>query len=203
MSSITPVRRRRTAEQARTEILDAAEQILLSEGPKNLKFQNISKATQISLSTVHHHFGGILEIQAELTQRMVSEFVDELSEILSKPNREDQLSVAAVIEEAYSILSASRYAKLFAWLALESDALSLVDFTAPLTKIQSNIKSRLEMKLSRVEARRASLRVIYRVAVTALGEGIIGNTLKDGLGADADNLNGMTDIIQDFESILG
>ena len=50
-------RKRRSAEEARREILEAAHALLLGEGPDALKIAKIAKRARISHPLILHHFG--------------------------------------------------------------------------------------------------------------------------------------------------
>lgn len=50
-------RKRRTVEEARSEILDAAEAVLRRDGPSAIRLQDVAAAVGVSHPTVLHHFG--------------------------------------------------------------------------------------------------------------------------------------------------
>ena len=73
-----PKRRRRSPQTARDEILDAAENILLEQGPADLKFQEIATTAKIAKSTAHHHFGSLEEIHKALVNRVLERLTNDL-----------------------------------------------------------------------------------------------------------------------------
>src|SRR5260221_641713 len=50
-------RKRRTADEARTAMLDAAEQRLVASGPAAIRLQEVAADVGVSHPTVLHHFG--------------------------------------------------------------------------------------------------------------------------------------------------
>ncbi len=50
-------RRRRSVDEARTAILDAAEAVLRDEGPSAIRLQDVARRVGVSHPTVLHHFG--------------------------------------------------------------------------------------------------------------------------------------------------
>src|SRR5579864_1988138 len=52
-----PRPKRRTADEARTAILDAAERCLVETGPAALRLQAVAEQVGVSHPTVLHHFG--------------------------------------------------------------------------------------------------------------------------------------------------
>src|SRR5271165_6437327 len=62
-------RRRRTGEEARTAILDAAEQRLVASGPAGIRLQEVAADVGISHPTVLHHFGSREALVKEVCER--------------------------------------------------------------------------------------------------------------------------------------
>src|SRR4051794_36415965 len=52
-----PARTRRTADDARTAILDATEKRLVGQGPAGIRIQDVAADVGISHPTILHHFG--------------------------------------------------------------------------------------------------------------------------------------------------
>src|SRR6187455_592631 len=75
-------RRRRTAEQARDEILDAAEKRLRERGPDAIRLQEIAGDVGISHPAVLHHFGSREGLVAAVTERVMGKLERELLEVM-------------------------------------------------------------------------------------------------------------------------
>jgi AcrR family transcriptional regulator len=116
MSSRSPTRRRRrTAEEARQQILDAAERRLIAGGPEAIRLQDVAADVGLSHPAILHHFGsreGLIEalvahgmrgFQAQILAGWPSELVPD---------------VAGAFERFYSMAEARGYARLLAWLIL-------------------------------------------------------------------------------------
>src|SRR3954468_15791630 len=71
-------RQRRTPEEARRLILEAAQDLLARTGPDGLRLQEIAAAAGISHPLILHHFGSREGLVRALTQRAVSELRDKL-----------------------------------------------------------------------------------------------------------------------------
>lgn len=177
LNGSTP-RRRRSASEARDAILEAAEGILIERGPVELKIQQIAGAAGISVSTTHHHFGGISEIQAALAKRMIARLVSELSDILEDGGLTDDTAARQAIQKAYSIVASPRHARLIAWLFLTSDAAKLLDLATPLDAIHRMVTDRLvaDGVQELAEARASS--VILRFASHAIGEALVDSVIS-------------------------
>lgn len=191
LSVVTQKRKRRSPEAAREEILQAAESILLSQGPSHLKFQLIAKTAGLSQSNVHHHFGGVVEIKSALITRMLQHLTLELGEALNATAGDDrETRISGAIKTAYSVLSTERYSKLVAWLVLASNTDQIADLAAPLRIIEEMIVENLKISISAERAKLAAPRIIYQVAIAAVGEGLIGGLLRPALGENAQELDG-------------
>src|SRR5271165_5143251 len=86
-------RRRRTGEEARTAILDAAEQRLVASGPAGIRLQEVAADVGVSHPTVLHHFGsreGLIE--AVVVRALDSLHAGLLAAMNASPQGADQLT---------------------------------------------------------------------------------------------------------------
>ena len=114
-------RRRRTSEEARTAILDAAEQRLVASGPAGIRLQEVAADVGVSHPAVLHHFGsreGLVE--AVVARALDSLHAGLLAAVRSEPDRPDQ--VAAMLENVSHALVSGGHARAFLWLALSGYA---------------------------------------------------------------------------------
>ena len=116
-----PSRRRRTAEQARTAILDAAERRLVASGPAGIRLQEVAADVGVSHPTVLHHFGS----REALVEAVVARALDSLhagllAAVPIAPGHPDQ--VAALLDNVSATLVDGGHARAFLWLALSGYA---------------------------------------------------------------------------------
>jgi AcrR family transcriptional regulator len=114
-------RRRRTGEEARTAILDAAERLLVDSGPAGIRLQEVARDVGVSHPTVLHHFGsreGLIE--AVVARALDSLHAGLLAAVQEAPKERDQ--VAAMLDSVYEALVAGGHARAFLWLALSGYA---------------------------------------------------------------------------------
>ena len=71
-------RQRRTPEEARRLILEAAQALVASTGPEGLRLQDIAAAAGISHPLILHHFGSREGLVRALTRQAVAELRDKL-----------------------------------------------------------------------------------------------------------------------------
>ena len=193
-----PKRRRRAPEEAREEILNAAEAIILNEGPADLKFQSLADHADLAVSNVYHHFGGVLEIKRALAERVLADLARDLAEALDKLNSDDPISYAEnTLMEMYDILKSRRHAKLISWIILSTEVEAIKDFAAPLPALKMLIATKIAQHLPYEMANELAEKILYNVAITSIGEGLLGETIKSSLGMSADSAQG-SDWLRDY-----
>jgi len=184
------VRRRRTPEEARAEILDAAEAILMDSGPADLKFQKIAAEARISQSNIHHHFGGVLEIKKALADRMLAHLTQELAGALTVSRDKDpDTRITKAFHAIYSIVSQRRFARLISWLSLSSHVDHVVYFVEPIQVIQKLVVNEFENVMDTDKAEEHAKAIVFQVAATAVGDGLIREYLAPALGGDTSKLD--------------
>jgi AcrR family transcriptional regulator len=115
-SKAQPVRKRRTAEEARSAILDVAEKMLVAAGPAGIRLQEVAADVGVSHPTVLHHFGS----REGLIQAVVARALDSLHagllEAVQAKKGPDQVE-ALLDRVAYTMVNGG-HARTFLWLAL-------------------------------------------------------------------------------------
>jgi AcrR family transcriptional regulator len=108
---------RRPAERAREEILDAAERLLVADGPAALRVQAVAREVGVTDANVHYHFGSRDALLQAVVRRAARRLRDDVTEVLERWEPEP----AAVVElaELLRFLYTGRgYARITAWLGL-------------------------------------------------------------------------------------
>ena len=111
-------RRRRTADAARREILEAAERRLAQSGPSGLRLQDIAADVGISHPAVLHHFGSREGLVHAVIQQAIIALQEDLVRSLSETQKGDAPDSAALFEHVFETLSDRGHARLMAWLLL-------------------------------------------------------------------------------------
>jgi AcrR family transcriptional regulator len=113
-----PPRTRRTAEDARTAILDAAERRLVNAGPSGIRLQDVAADVGISHPTVLHHFGSRERLVDAVVKRRVALMNQEVLLALVGTGA-DEGSAVALFERLYTMFSTGGHARVAAFIALE------------------------------------------------------------------------------------
>jgi len=105
---------RRSADDARTEILDVAERRMLRVGPDGIRLQQIAQAIGVSHPALLHHFGTREELVEAVVQRALNHLETDLVRLLAQSSTEGAEAVFAAIEHVFSALVRERAADLTA-----------------------------------------------------------------------------------------
>ena len=104
-------RRRRTPEQAREEILDAAEALLLQEGPDALKVARVARQAGMSHPGLLHHFPSATALAEGLHQRVSRSIREDLMDLL-----EGEGERTDVLQSVTERLADPSKGRLLAWV---------------------------------------------------------------------------------------
>jgi len=109
-------RQRRTAEEARRLILDAAERRLEAVGPQGVRLADVADDVGVSHPAVLHHFGtkrGLIDAVVERAiARMEADLVATLADNI------DGVGATELVERVFETLHERGHARLLAWLIL-------------------------------------------------------------------------------------
>lgn len=111
-------RQRRTADEARREILEATEKRLAESGPDGIRLQQIAADVGLSHPAILHHFGSreglIRAVVARAIERLEADLIDKLT----VAQTEDASAAEDLIEEVHEVFGRRGHARVLAWLLL-------------------------------------------------------------------------------------
>lgn len=185
-----PRRVRRTGEEARKLILDAAEKRLSEIGPEGIRLQDIAADVGLSHPAILHHFQSREGLVAALVDRTMGHLREALVDVIARGQTGD-LDTDAMMDAVFDILSDRGHARLLAWLTLtnrvDPEAGSGREMLRELTDLVHEMTSRSARARGLPEPDKAETRFfILLAATTAFGEAIVGRSLyrAAGLGDD-------------------
>ena len=118
MRSKPKTRVRRTADDARAAIMDAAEKRLQEVGPAGIRLQDVAADVGVSHPTVLHHFGSREALVRSVIERRSGALErDLLAEMAMRLGAEED-PVGSMIESVARTLGPGGHARVVAWLAL-------------------------------------------------------------------------------------
>ncbi len=181
--SSRPQRRRRTAEQARREILDAAELQLQKAGPDSIRLQDVARAVGVSHPTVLHHFGSRDELVRAVVQRAFETLQSELVgafHVLEIGEKE----TLTMLDRIFHVFGERGFARVFAWLILSAEKPPPPSATLPQIRLvaeaaHAHRRRRPSGKSATFED---TLFVTMLVAVAMLGDALAGEVVRMSAG---------------------
>jgi AcrR family transcriptional regulator len=108
---------RRSVDEARAAILDAAERRLISGGPDAVRVQTVARDVGITDAAVHYHFGNREGLMDALLRRAGRRLRDELVALAERWDA-DTLDVSDLVELFEETYDRRQYARLTAWMTL-------------------------------------------------------------------------------------
>lgn len=175
-------RRRRTAAQARLEILDVAERQLRAAGPDSIRLQDVAREVGVSHPAILHHFGsreGLVEaVVRRGFERLQSELVRELGTL--EPGVEQ---TAELLERVFRVLGERGYARLLAWLLLSNRDPSEPSHELETVAMAAHVHRTAQQGRAPFED---TLFAILLAALAMFADGIAGDAMRRsaGLGDD-------------------
>lgn len=111
------VRRRRSAEEAKSEALAAARELLLDGGPAAVTLMGVAGKMGISHSNLLHHFGTAADLQSALITVMINDLAAALGSIGTRFKGAGSTS-NQLVDAVFDAFSSGGAAQIAAWFAL-------------------------------------------------------------------------------------
>lgn len=171
-------RRRRQPEEAREEILDAAERLIAERGPDGVSVQAVARAVGVSHGLVLHYFGTYEDLVRTVLQRRNRRFAEALRARLLGA----QLDLGEVPGVLVELLRDPLHARLLAWAALgpQGERLAVVKNQLGRAFVDA-LHGRVQTQGKEVPRRTVEQAVLVAVSA-ALGYGIMRSVLLPSLG---------------------
>jgi AcrR family transcriptional regulator len=174
---------RRTAEDARRQILDAAEARLALTGPAGIRLQDVAADLGISHPVILHHFGSREGLIRALTQRAVLELRDRLIAVL----RSADVQTESILGEVFNTFRGG-LAQRLAWLAVAAPDEEHGQPDMVIAELIRTVhEGRVAVAAPGVTVDEEDTRsIVYLVATAAFGEAIFGSRLRKSAGLSED-----------------
>ena len=113
---MAPVKRRRlSAEQAKQNILEAAEKRLIEGGPDSVRIQPLARGLGITDAAIHHHFGTREELLAALLRFGGRRLREAVREAAGRANK-GPFDIGQFVGDTLAIFGDRGYSRLALWL---------------------------------------------------------------------------------------
>ncbi|MGI4819142.1 MULTISPECIES: TetR/AcrR family transcriptional regulator [unclassified Brevundimonas] len=178
-----PRRRRRSPEEARREAITEARALLLSGGPDAVTLSAVASRIGVTHANLIHHFGSAAGLQSALMGSMVQDLAAAIQEAVLRL-RTDEGAPLEVVNAVFEAFSSGGAGRLAAWIALSGDLSHL----EPVRVAVQDLVNAIETKIGNQDhlPRQAIGSAVLFIALTAFGEALIGEPLRDMLDQEPD-----------------
>ena len=164
---------RRDAGAARDNILNAAEKLLLNEGPLALKLTDVAAAAAVANASVLHHFGSIEGLRAALMERMVGQLI---ADVMALADGDHAAKQEAVFQALFDVFENRNAARLAAWLELTGE-------WRRMTHVREAVREVVARRASFGDVTPKQAEDLVLISVTlAMGAGLFGRALAELIG---------------------
>ena len=182
-----PKRVRRSAEDAKRQILEAAENRLSRYGPEGVRLKEIAKDVGVSHPTILHHFESREGLVAALIERTTERFQTAVKENLEASDARE-FDIPRIISLVFEEMDKHYSGRLWAWVELTESNASVVKPNQMLEfltdqLVQLRIKHDRENGLPTAPASDTRF-LIMLVVYAAFADAVIGGNLTRGMGMD-------------------
>jgi len=169
-------RTRLTAQDSREGALAAARAILIEQGPQAVTLKAVAARIGRTHANVLHHFGSAHGLQKALAHSLGELITAKIGEAVVSVRRGD-LDPRAIVELCFDAFSKEGAGALASWMILTGD----VDALSPILKAVHALVDELTDS-----AHNAVATVTLALALTALGDALLGGPMADELGLPRD-----------------
>jgi AcrR family transcriptional regulator len=170
-------RRRLSPEQSRSAALEAARELLLTEGPSAVTLKAVAGRIGRTHANLLHHFGSAAGLQAELARSIADSVVSSIADAVEKA-RAGKTDARDIVDQTYDAFGREGAGALAAWMILTGNRDAL-------NPILDSIRS-LVAQLSIDHEERHVAESTLSLVLNALGDSLLGPPIADALGLPRD-----------------
>ena len=170
-------RRRLSPEESRSAALEAARELLLTEGPSAVTLKAVASKIGRTHANLLHHFGSASGLQAELARSIADSVVSSIADAVEKA-RAGETDARDIVDQTYDAFGREGAGALAAWMILTGnrDALNPI-----LDSIRGLVA---QLSVGHEEQRVAE--TTLSLCLSALGDALLGPPFAEALGVDQD-----------------
>lgn len=172
-------RLRRSAEDARQGILEAAEKQLAEWGPEGVQVQEVARDVGIAPATVLHHFGSRDHLLEELMAYGGRRLEDRLAELVSQA----EPNLVTLAEELLELYASRGYAALYASLSRQKGARARRSRAVPFAALLRRLEE--DRGLTTRQRREEAAFALLALNLVAFAEAHVGRPMRNAVGLSA------------------
>jgi AcrR family transcriptional regulator len=170
-------RRRLSPEQSRSAALEAARELLLSEGPSAVTLKAVASRIGRTHANLLHHFGSAAGLQAELARSIADSVVSSIADAVERA-RAGETDARVIVDQTFDAFGREGAGALAAWMILTGNR----DALNPILDSIRGLVAQLSVGHEEHQVAETTL----ALCLSALGDALLGSPFADALGLDGD-----------------
>ncbi len=170
-------RRRLSPEESRSAALDAARELLLTEGPSAVTLKAVAGRIGRTHANLLHHFGSAGGLQAELARSIADSVVSSIADAVEKA-RLGETDARDIVDQTFDAFGREGAGALAAWMILTGNR----DALNPILDSIRGLVAQLSVGHDEHQVAETTL----SLCLTALGDALLGPPFAEALGVEQD-----------------
>jgi AcrR family transcriptional regulator len=170
-------RRRLTPQESRSAALEAARELLLSDGPSAVTLKAVSAKIGRTHANLLHHFGSAAGLQADLARSIVDSVVSSIAASVESA-RAGRTDARDIVDQTFDVFGREGAGALAAWMILTGNR----DALNPVLDSIRGLVAQLSIGHEDHQVAETTLALV----LSALGDSLLGAPFADALGLDHD-----------------
>jgi AcrR family transcriptional regulator len=170
-------RRRLSPEESRSAALDAARELLLTEGPSAVTLKAVAGRIGRTHANLLHHFGSAAGLQAELARSIADSVTASIAEAVEKA-RAGETDARVIVDQTFDVFGREGAGALAAWMILTGNR----DALNPILDSIRGLVAQLSVGHEEHQVAETTL----ALCLSALGDALLGPPFAEALGLDLD-----------------
>lgn len=170
-------RRRLSPEESRSAALEAARELLLTEGPSAVTLKAVAGKIGRTHANLLHHFGSASGLQAELARSIAESVVSSIADTVERA-RAGESDARVIVDQTFDVFGRQGAGALAAWMILTGNR----DALNPILDSIRGLVAQLSVGHEDEQVAETTL----SLCLSALGDALLGPSIAAALNVDQD-----------------
>jgi AcrR family transcriptional regulator len=171
------IRRRLSPEESRSAALEAARELLLSDGPSAVTLKAVAGKIGRTHANLLHHFGSAAGLQAELARSIADSVTASIADAVEQA-RAGQTDARVIVDQTFDAFGREGAGALAAWMILTGNR----DALNPILDSIRGLVAQLSVGHEEQHVADSTLSLV----LNALGDALLGGAIASALGLPSD-----------------
>ncbi|MBC7984538.1 MAG: TetR/AcrR family transcriptional regulator [Candidatus Obscuribacterales bacterium] len=182
-----PARQRRSPEEVRRRALESARSLLAANGPTAITLKAVADDLGMTHTNLIHHFGSAGELQSALMREMVRELTLTIEGAMARSSA-GEVNRRQFVDLVFDAFDQGGAGRLAAWIVMSGNARLLAPVGQVVREYVTNVEQTIALHSRDPKLHERVTSSLLLVTLAALGDAIIGDTLRKMVERDRDAL---------------